>query len=87
MRSNDLFQERGVEKVTVDYLAACRRAAASTDHGAADAQAALEGITLHRIDGDFGRPVYIATRWAMTKQFDGLGEVEIWLDEVVGGAN
>lgn len=51
------------------------------------ARAALEGITLHRIDGDFGRPVYIATRWAMTKQFDGLGEVEIWLDEVVGGAN
>ena len=29
----------------LDYLAACRRAAASTDHGALDAQAALEGIT------------------------------------------
>lgn len=28
-----------------DYLAACRRAAASTDHGAVDAQAALDGIT------------------------------------------
>lgn len=51
------------------------------------ARAALQGITLHRIEGDFGRPVYIATRWAMTKQLDGLGEVEIWLDEVVGGAN
>ena len=29
----------------LNYLAACRRAAASTDHGAADAQAALDGIT------------------------------------------
>lgn len=51
------------------------------------ARAALQGITLHRLEGDDGRPLYIATRWAMTKQFDGLGDVEIWLDEVVGGAN
>lgn len=51
------------------------------------ARAALAGIVLHRIEGDFGRPVYIATRWAMTKQFEGLGDVEIWLDDVVGASS
>ncbi len=46
------------------------------------ASAALHGLTLHCIDGDFGRPVFIASRWAMTKQFDTLDEVNAWLRRV-----
>lgn len=48
------------------------------------ATAALAGIVLHRIDGDFGRPCYIATRWALTKHFETLAEVEAWLARVTG---
>lgn len=48
------------------------------------AHAALAGVVLHQLDGDFGRPVYIATRWALTRQFDSLGEVALWLERVTG---
>ena len=48
------------------------------------ASAAMRGVTIHCIDGDFGRPVYIASRWAMTKQLDTLEEVEAWLLRVTG---
>lgn len=53
----------------------------------ATARAALAGITLHHLEGDFGRPVFVATRWALTKQFDSLEDVERWLDRVNGGAH
>lgn len=46
------------------------------------ARAAIAGIVLHRIDGDFGRLEYIATKWALTKAFDNLVEVGLWLDRV-----
>ncbi|WP_342620836.1 hypothetical protein [Rhodoferax sp. GW822-FHT02A01] len=46
--------------------------------------AALHGVTLHRLEGDYGTPVYVATRWAMTKQLDTLEEVEDWLQRVTG---
>lgn len=48
----------------------------------AQARAALAGITLHVLTGDDGRPEYIATRWAMTKSFSDLADVERWLDRV-----
>ena len=38
----------------------------------AQALAALHGVTLHRLDGDFGRPLFVATKWALTKQLDTL---------------
>lgn len=50
----------------------------------AQALAALHGVTLHHVDGDAGRPIYIATRWAMTKQLDTLLEVDSWLQQVTG---
>lgn len=50
------------------------------------ARAALAGIVLHRFEGDYGRPIYIATRWALTRQFDDLDAVEQWLDMVTGKA-
>ncbi len=48
------------------------------------AQAALHGVTLHKLEGDFGNPVYVATRWAMTKQLDTLDEAAAWLEHVTG---
>jgi hypothetical protein len=50
------------------------------------AQAALHGVVLHKLEGDFGRPIYCATRWALTKQLDTLDEVETWLARVTGQA-
>lgn len=48
------------------------------------ARAALAGVTLHQLEGDFGAPIYVATRWAMTKQMESLSEVDQWLDRVTG---
>lgn len=48
------------------------------------ARAALKEIALHALEADNGRTVYIATRWALTKQLDSLEEVEAWLDRVTG---
>lgn len=48
------------------------------------ARAACAGVLLHQLEGDFGTPIYIATRWALTKQFDHLSEVGVWLDRVIG---
>ena len=52
----------------------------------AQALAALHGVTLHQLEGDDGRPVFIATRWAMTKQLDSLDAVDAWLARVTGEA-
>ncbi len=52
----------------------------------AKARAALAGITLHAIEGDDGRPELIASRWALTKSFRDLEEVERWLSTVTGKA-
>ena len=51
------------------------------------ARAACVGVLLHQLEGDFGTPIYIATRWALTKQFDHLSEVGVWLDRVIGGTH
>ena len=48
------------------------------------ARAAPVGIVLHSIDGDDGRPLYIASRWALTRSFSDLGEVDAWLTRVTG---
>lgn len=48
------------------------------------AQAALVGVQLHRIDGDDGRPSYIATKWAMTASFGSLDETAAWLRRFAG---
>jgi hypothetical protein len=51
------------------------------------ARAACAGILLHQLDGDFGSPIFIATRLALTRQFDTLHEVRAWLDRVTGKAS
>ncbi len=44
----------------------------------ANAQAllALAGVVLHRLEGDNGRPIYIATEGPYTKQMDDLDQVD-----------
>lgn len=50
------------------------------------ARAALAGITLQCIEGDFGADIFIVTHphWALTRQLESLDEVERWLDQVTG---
>ena len=50
----------------------------------AQARAALAGVVLHDIEGDDGRPLYIASRWALTRSFSEIEDVERWLDHVCG---
>jgi hypothetical protein len=48
------------------------------------ARAALLGATLHALPDDAGRCEFIVSRWALTKSFATLAEVETWLDRVEG---
>lgn len=50
----------------------------------ARARAALMGATLHRIEDDRGRDVFIVTKWALTRELRDLDAVETWLDRVEG---
>ncbi len=49
------------------------------------ARAALAGVTLHVIENDHGKTVYIVSRWAMTRELADLDAVEGWLASVTGG--
>lgn len=48
------------------------------------ARAALAGVVLYIIEGDFGKTVYIVSRWNLTRQLDSLDAVQAWLDQVTG---
>jgi hypothetical protein len=48
------------------------------------ARAALVGVIVHRIEGDFLPEVFIATKWALTREFTDLDALEAWLDRVTG---
>jgi len=48
------------------------------------AQAALQGVALHRLENDRGQEIYIGTKWAMTRQMHSLDEVEMWLNRIAG---
>lgn len=50
------------------------------------ARAAIAGVSLHRLADDAGRPEWIATRWALTRAFHSLDDVEAWLARVEGRA-
>jgi hypothetical protein len=50
------------------------------------ARAALIGVAVHCIEGDFYREVFIATKWALTREFTDLDSLEAWLDRVTGKA-
>lgn len=50
----------------------------------AQARAALLGITVYQVEGDFG-PELVATRWALCKRFASVALLEAWLDEFGAG--
>ena len=50
----------------------------------AQARGALAGVILTRIEADNGRPMFVASKWAMTKCFDNIGVVDAWLDRACG---
>lgn len=48
------------------------------------ARCALLGYTFHNIEGDLQPQVFIVSRSAETREFDGLDEVHAWLDQLGG---
>jgi hypothetical protein len=50
----------------------------------AKATAALWGGVLTAIDGDDGRPLYVVSRWSLTRSFTELGALEDFLRRVTG---
>lgn len=46
------------------------------------AETALWGSTLVTIDGDDGQPLFVLTRWSLTRAFGDLAEVEAFLRRV-----
>ena len=45
---------------------------------------ALHGVTVYCIEGDFQKEVFIATKWALTREFTDLDSLETWLHRVTG---
>lgn len=52
----------------------------------ARARAALLGMVFATVEGDDGLPLFVITadRWALTRSFTDMGEVDSWLDRVGG---
>ena len=49
------------------------------------AEFALKGVTLHVIEDDRGAPLFVASRWSLTRQMNSVAEVEDFLRRI-GGA-
>lgn len=52
----------------------------------AQARATLAGFHAALTETDDGRPMLVVSRWAMTRAFDNLPELEVWLQRVSGRA-
>lgn len=48
------------------------------------ARCALAGVALTESTDDHGRPVFVASRWALTRQFESLNDLDQWVDRVTG---
>lgn len=48
------------------------------------AKAALQGVTLVRIVGEQGRDVFIASKWAMSRQFENIEQIDQLLERMSG---
>lgn len=51
----------------------------------AQARCLLAGFQAALSDDDAGRPTLIVSRWAMTRRFADLGELDRWLHRLSGG--
>lgn len=50
----------------------------------AAARAALAGAMLHALENDDGTPLYVVSWRALTRSFDDLAAVEVWLQRFEG---
>lgn len=48
------------------------------------ARCALAGVMLHQIENDYGKTVYIVSRWALCRELPDLESAAAWLDCVTG---
>lgn len=48
------------------------------------AKACLCGVVLHCIEDDYGAPLFVASKWSLTRQMSSLEEVSAWLDRIGG---
>lgn len=48
------------------------------------AKAALQGVTLVRVVGEQGRDVFIASKWAMSRQFENIEQIDQLLERMSG---
>lgn len=48
------------------------------------AKCALAGVSLHQLENDHGDTVFVASRWALTRELPDLDAVASWLDRVTG---
>lgn len=48
------------------------------------AKAALQGVTLVRIVGEQGRDAFIASKWAMSRQFENIEQIDQLLERMSG---
>ena len=48
------------------------------------ARCALAGVALHVTEDDSSQPVYVVSRWNLSRTFSSAQEVGKWLDRVVG---
>lgn len=48
------------------------------------ARAALAGVALSRLDDDRGKPMFVASKWALTRQLASLEEVASFLTKIGG---
>lgn len=48
------------------------------------ARCALGGLTFNVIESDDGKPLYVVSRWNITRQFNDLNELGEWLHRVAG---
>jgi hypothetical protein len=48
------------------------------------ARCALAGVSLHRLENDHGKTVFIVSKWALTRELPDLDALSAWLDRVAG---
>lgn len=72
---------READKGIVGNTDAERKAYASLQ-----ARAAIAGFALRRFDGEDGRPVFLVSRWNLTRDLHTLDDVAAWLDRASGVA-
>lgn len=48
------------------------------------ARAALAGVVLHTVEDDAGNPLFIATKWSLTRQMGTVAEVDEFLQRLGG---